>query len=108
MPREVELLTEIRDFLQILAEPLIEKKDKAARDKIRDLVSKSKSGQAAVLLMDGTRTQAAIAKEAKIDPGQLNRLVKAIENASLCHVVGKHPKLAVKLPPDFFSQNGKL
>jgi hypothetical protein len=106
MTKDTELLTEIRDLLQVMAEPLLEKRHKKFRDGIRKAVGKSKNGQAAVLLMDGARTQAVIAKEAKIDAGQLNRLVKALEKDLLCTMEGKQPKLATKLPGDFFIQNG--
>ncbi len=76
MSKELELLAEIRDLLEVMAEPLMEKRHKKFRDGIRAVVGKKKNARGAVLLMDGTRTQAAIAKEAGVDTGQLNRLVK--------------------------------
>ena len=55
------------------------------------------------MLMDGALTQAAIAKAAGIDPGQLNRLVKSLESAGAVVLTdNKSPKLLVKLPPNFF------
>jgi hypothetical protein len=107
MSQEIQLLTEIRDLLEVIAEPLLEKRHKKFRDGIRKAVGKKQSARGAVLLMDGTRTQAAIAKESGIDAGQLNRLVKELEKASLCAMEGKHPKLAKQLPDHFFDQNGE-
>jgi hypothetical protein len=101
MSRDIELLTEIRDLLQVMAEPALEKRFKKFRDGIRAVVGKKQTGRAAVLLMDGTRTQAAIAKETGMDAGQLNRLVKTLEEVKLCSMEGKYPKLAGKLSSDF-------
>jgi len=102
MSRDTELLTEIRDLLQVIAEPLLEKRHKKFRDGITAVVGKKQSARGAVLLMDGTRTQAAIAKESGMDAGQLNRLVKELKEGALCGMEGTHPKLATKLPADFF------
>jgi hypothetical protein len=106
MSKDTELLVEIRDLLQVLAEPLLEKRHKKFRDGIRAVVGKKKSAKVAVLMMDGTRTQAAIAKESSMDASQLNRLVKELEKGAFCLMEGKHPKLATKLPADFFDENG--
>jgi DNA-binding MarR family transcriptional regulator len=107
MSKDTELLTEIRDLLAVMAEPLMEKRHKKFRDGIRAVVGKKQAGRAAVLLMDGTRTQAAIAKESKMDPAALTRLLKQLKGKALCEVEGKHPKLAGKLPGDFWDQNGE-
>lgn len=107
MSSDTELLLEIRDLLQVMAEPLLEKRHKKFRDGIRKVVGKKQSARGAVLLMDGTRTQAAIAKESGMDASHLNRLVKELEKESLCAMEGKHPKLARKLPTDFFDHNGE-
>jgi hypothetical protein len=107
MSKDIELLTEIRDLLQVMAEPLLEKRHKKFRDGIRQVVGKKQTGRAAVLLMDGTRTQAAISKESDMDAGQLNRLIKELQQKSLCTMEGKYAKLAGKLPGDFWEQNGE-
>jgi len=107
MSQDTELLTEIRDLLQVMAEPLLEKRHKKFRNGIREVVGKKQAGRAAVLLMDGTRTQAAISKASGMDAGALNRLVKELQKESLCAMEGKHPKLAMKLPGDFWEQNGE-
>jgi hypothetical protein len=106
MSSELELLAEIRDLLQVMAEPMLAKRDEKWRGAIRTVAGKGKKNGAAIMLMDGTRPQAAIAKAAAIDAGQLNRLVKALENAGALIVRdGKHPKLLVKLPPSFFDDD---
>ena len=103
MSTETELLTEIRDLLQVLAEPMLAKRDEKWRDTIRAAAGKGKKSGAAIMLMDGSRTQSAIAKQVGIDPAQLNRLIKALEGAgALAMTAAKHPKLTVKLPPNFF------
>ena len=107
MSKDMELLTEIRDLLQVMAEPLLEKRQKKFRDGIRRVVGKKKSARGAVLLMDGTRSQAAIAKESGMDAGHLNRLVKVLEKEALCAMEGKHPKIACRLAGDFWDQNGE-
>ena len=107
MSREIELLTEIRDLLQVMAEPALTKRDEKFREAVRTVAGKSQKSSGAIMLMDGSRTQAAISKEAGIDPGQLNRLIKALENNSLIAADEKHPKLRVKLPPNFFDQKGE-
>lgn len=102
MSKEIELLTEIRDLLQVLAEPGLAKRDEKFREAIRVVVGKSRKNADAVMLMDGTRSQAAISKEAGIDPAQLNRLVKSLRKEQLISADEKHPKLRVKLPLGFF------
>jgi DNA-binding MarR family transcriptional regulator len=104
MSREVELLTEIRDLLQVMAEPALAKRDEKLRGALRSIVGKSLKAAAAVSLMDGSRTQSAIVKESKIDQGTLSRLVKALAKASLVALDEKHPKLILTVPPNFFDQ----
>jgi DNA-binding MarR family transcriptional regulator len=107
MSREVELLAEIRDLLQVMAEPALAKRDEKFRSAIRSVVGKSQKSASAVVLMDGSRAQAAISKEVGIDPSQLNRLIKSLEKHALVGADEKHPKLRVKLPPNFFDEHGK-
>ena len=85
-----------------MAEPAIAKRDEKFREAVRTVAGKGQKNGVAIMLMDGSRTQAAISKEAGIDPGQLNRLIKSLENNSLLIADGKHPKLRVKLPLNFF------
>jgi hypothetical protein len=106
MSKEIELLTEIRDLLQVVAEPALAKRDEKFREAVRTVVGKGQKKRDAIMLMDGSRTESVIAKEASIDPGQLNRLVKALKAALLVGQDGKHPKLHVKLPSNFFGDEG--
>ena len=107
MSKEIELLAEIRDLLQVMAEPTLAKRDEKFREAIRSLVGNSQKSRNAIMLMDGSRTQAAISKEAGIDPGQLNRLIKSLEKNAVINAGEKHPKLRIKLPLNFFDENGK-
>jgi hypothetical protein len=107
MSREIELLTEIRDLLLVLAEPALAQRDLKFRDALRKIVGKGPKNVAAVFLMNGARSPAAIAKEAQIDPGQLSRLVKALAVESLITPDDKHPKLVVTIPPNFFESTVK-
>jgi hypothetical protein len=103
MSSEIELLTEIRDLLQVMAEPMLAQRDEKWRVAIRTVAGKGKKTGAAVMLMDGSRAQSEIAKAANIDSGQLNRLVKALESAGALTITSeKRPKLLVKLPANFF------
>jgi hypothetical protein len=105
--KEIELLVEIRDLLQVMAEPALAKRDEKFRQAVRVVVGKSRKSASAIKLMDGSRAQAAISKEAGIDPGQLNRLIKSLEKSALIGADEKHPKLRVKLPFPFFEEYGK-
>lgn len=107
MSKDIELLAEIRDLLQVIAEPALAKRDEKFREAIRGIVGKSRKSASAIGLMDGSRTQAAISKDAGIDPGQLNRLIKSLEKNALIDADEKHPKLRVKLPSNFFDEHGK-
>lgn len=104
MSREAELLVQIRDLLLLLAEPALAKRDQKLRDALQKIVGTSSRKRAAVSLMNGSKSQAAIAKEAKIDPGQLSKLVKALANESLIASDEKHPKLMATIPPDFLEE----
>jgi hypothetical protein len=73
MSRDVELLTEIRDLLQVIAEPALAKRDAKLRASLRTVVGSGAKKMKAVLLMDGTRSQSAIVKESGIDQGNLSR-----------------------------------
>ena len=76
MSREIELLTEIRDLLQVLAEPELSKRDAKLRSSLRSVVGSSGMKAKASLLMDGSRSQSAIVKESGMNQGNLSRLVK--------------------------------
>lgn len=102
MSREIELLTEIRDLIQVMAEPALAKRDAKLRSSLRTIVGSSEKKAKATFLMDGTRSQSTIVKESGIDNGNLSRLVKALGAAQLISADQKHPTLLVKIPPTFF------
>jgi hypothetical protein len=102
MSREIELLTEIRDLLQVLAEPGLAIRDAKMRTAVRAVVGSSSKKAEATLLMDGTRSQSSLAKESGMDQGNLSRLVKALAAAQVISADEKHPRLLVKLPTTFF------
>lgn len=104
MSREIELLTEIRDLLQIIAEPELARRDAKLRSSLRTVVGGSGKKAKAVLLMDGSRPQSAIVKESEIDRGNLSRLVKALAAAQLISADEKHPRLLVKVSTNFFER----
>ncbi len=101
MTEDTELLREIRDLLRLLAEPALAERDKKLRASILHIVGKSKKKAEAVVLMDGTRSQAAIRKDCEIDMGDLSRLVKALREASLIGPDDKQPKTIFPIPANF-------
>jgi hypothetical protein len=101
----VEILStvrEIRDLIRLMAEPAIAARDKKFRDELRRLVGSSKPKAKAVLLMDGSRTQADIHRETGINKGDLSTLVKRLGQGKLLSGEGKEPKLAILVPVTFF------
>lgn len=102
MSQEIELLTEIRDLLQVMAEPALSKRDATLRSSLRAAIGRSGKKAKAALLMDGTRLQSVIVKDSGIDQGELSRLVKAFAAAKLISADQKHPKLLVRVPQTFF------
>lgn len=102
MSQEIELLTEIRDLLQVMAEPALAKRDEKLRQSLRGIVGKSAKNTRAIALMDGCKLQSVIAKEAGIDQGNLSRLIKTLRKASLIASDEAHPKLVITIPHNFF------
>lgn len=103
MNEQTELLREIRDLLLVMAEPALAKRDETLREKLKQIAGRSAAKNRAVLLMDGTRSQASIKSEAKIDQGDLSRLTKALREAGLLGNDEKNqPKLTLVIPPNFF------
>jgi hypothetical protein len=101
MSDDTELLREIRDLLRLIAEPAVAERDKKLRGLLLQAVGKSKRKADAVILMDGTRSQAAIRKECGIDMGDLSRLVKALREAALIGADDKQPKTVFPVPANF-------
>src|SRR5229473_1145021 len=97
----------MRDLLRVVAEPALAKRDETLRASLFEIVGRSKPRAKAVLLMDGSRSQAAIRKESGIDQGELSRLTKALRAKALVAADEKQPKLVVSIPPNFFENSGK-
>ncbi|QWG19334.1 hypothetical protein KMZ68_05615 [Bradyrhizobium sediminis] len=93
MSDDTEILREIRDLLRLIAEPALAKRDERLRASLQELVGKSKQKAEAVVLMDGTRSQADIRKAAGIDQGNLSRLVTALRQTELIGPDEKRPEL---------------
>jgi hypothetical protein len=98
----VENVKEIRKLLELLAEPAIAKRDAALREKLRDIVGRSKSKQRSVLLMDGKRRQSDIRVETGINQGHLSTLVTRLSKEKLLGGDPKLPALAISIPANFF------
>jgi DNA-binding MarR family transcriptional regulator len=106
MSDELGLLTEIRDLLQVMAEPQLAARDAKLRSALRGAVGKSPKRAKAVVMMDGTRTQKMVATDSGLDQGDVSRLVKALANQKLVSADLKHPKVLLKVPATFFEGNG--
>lgn len=102
MPSDTELLVQIRDLLQVMAEPQIAERDRRLRESLRQVVGRSANKQRAVVLMDGSRKQADIAKEADISKGQLSLFVGALTEVKLIANEDGRPRLRFVIPPNFF------
>src|SRR5258708_2371401 len=101
---QTELLREMRDLLRLIAEPELAKRDQALRSSLLEIVGRSNPKMKAVLIMDGTRTQAAIRKESSIDRGALSRLVKSLRAKGVISGDEK-PKLLISVPPGVFESS---
>jgi hypothetical protein len=104
---QTELLREMRDLLRVIAEPALAQRDGRLRASLLEIVGKSKAKAKAVLLMDGSRSQAAICKESGIDEGYLSRLAKALRAKALIAPDEKQLKMVISIPPNFFENSEK-
>ena len=98
----LQVLVEIRAILLVMAEPQLAERDRSRRADLRKLVGRSEKGQKAVLLMDGSRTQAEISKTVPIDNGQLARLVGSLREMNLI-VEGEKPKIVIPVSVAMFT-----
>jgi hypothetical protein len=96
---------EIRDLIQLIAEPAIAARDKKLRDELRKIVGNSKPKAKAVLLMNGSRMQADIHRESGMQASNLSTLVRQLAEGKLLSGDGKKPKLTITIPANFF-ENG--
>ena len=89
----VQLLRDIREYLHVLAEPMLLERQRRLVLATQSLVGKSEKKKAAVLLMDGSRTRSQISKASGLDQGDLSRLVKALmETKAITEELG-NPRL---------------
>lgn len=101
MDEQTELLREMRDLLRVIAEPALAKRDQALRAALLQVVGRGKKQAKAVLLMDGSRTQAEISKESGMDAGNLSRLEKSLRSSGLLRD-SKRAHLVISIPENFF------
>src|SRR5438132_8099847 len=100
-----ELLVTVRkihELLELLAEDKIAERDAKQRAKLREIAGTGKLTRAAVLLMDGTRTQKDIIAVAAISKGNLSGLVSELSRAELLAGDKKLPNLVISIPSNFF------
>jgi hypothetical protein len=93
---------EIRDLIQLIAEPAIAARDKKLRDELRRIVGNSKPKAKAVLLMNGGRVQVDIHRESGTQASNLSTLVKQLAEGKLLSGDVKKPKLTITIPANFF------
>jgi hypothetical protein len=98
----LKAVCEIRDLVRLMAEPAIAARDQKLRDELKRIVGKSAAKSSSIFLMDGSRAQADIRRETKINQGDLSTLVKKLNESNLLAGDGKKPKLAISIPSNFF------
>lgn len=102
--QQIALLSEIRDLLQIIAEPQLADRDRKARQRIREVAGRSGKKQAAVLLMDGTRSRSEISQQSELDSGNLSRFIAELREAGVLAEPDGKAKTVCPLPPTLFEQ----
>lgn len=100
----IRLLEEIRDLLKLMATPQLMERIRDDRTLIRQQVGKSSKRRAAVLLIDGIRTRAQVQRDAKIDQGDLSRLITALKRAEVVNEEEGVPTLRVEVDEAMFSE----
>jgi len=93
---------EIRELVRLMAEPAIAARDQKLRAELKRIVGKSTTSAKSVFLMDGSRSQADIQRETKINQGNLSTLAKQLKANKLLAGDGKNPKLTISIPSNFF------
>jgi hypothetical protein len=102
----LQVMSEVRDLLRLIAEPAIAQRDKKLRISLRSIAGTATGKKAkAVLLMDGTKNRAKIIEESGIDSSDLSALVKKLAAESLISGDPKQPRLTISIPPDFFERS---
>lgn len=99
------VLNKIYGLLELLAEDKIAQRDAKQRVALREIVGTSAPKQKSVLLMDGSRTQAEIHREASVNQGHLSTMVSKLHKEKLLIGDTKKPKLIISIPSNFFENN---
>jgi hypothetical protein len=103
----LEEVHQMRKLLELLAEPAIAQRDAKLRGELRNIVGSSQKKQQAVVLMDGSRTQAQIIAQTSVHQGHLSTMVGKMESSGLLADGKKRPKLAISIPSNFFDANAE-
>ena len=98
-------LRQMRTLLELMAEPAIAQRDAKLRDALREIVGSGVKKQQAVMLMDGSRTQAQIVAQTSVHQGNLSTMVGELETAGLLSDGRKQPRLIITVPSNFFDAN---
>jgi len=104
MSESAELLTavrEIRDLIQVMAEPALAERDQKLRAELQRIVGSSTGKAKAILLMNGQRTQTEIHRASGMNQGNLSTLVKQLKASKLL-TNDPNPTLTVIIPSNFF------
>lgn len=101
----LEEVRQIRELLELLAEPAIAQRDASFRTELRRIVGSSPKKQKSVFLMDGKHTQTEIASVTSVDKGDLSKMVGKLDRAGLLADGKKHPRLVISIPSAFFDSN---
>ena len=103
----LEEVRQMRQLLELLAEPAIAQRDAKLRGELRQIVGSSAKKQQSVFLMDGNRTQTEIFAQTSVNRGHLSTMVGKLETAGLLADGKKQPRLAITIPPNFFDFDAK-
>ena len=98
-------LRQMRQLLELMAEPAIAQRDARLRDALRGIVGSSAKKQQCVMLMDGTRTQAQIVAHTSVSKAHISTMVGRLKSAGLLSGEKKQLKLAITIPSHFFDAN---
>jgi CRP-like cAMP-binding protein len=101
----LEQVQQIRQLLELLAEPAIAQRDAKLRSQLREIVGSSPKKQQAVFHMDGTLTQREIVSQTSVNQGHLSTMVGKLDKAGLLADGKKQPKLVISIPTNFFDSN---
>jgi len=90
-------------LLTLIAEPQLEHRDQKRRARLRGIAGGGQRNIRAIVLMDGSRTKAEIAREAPIDASQLTKLVKSLQHEGLLETGTQTPRLVIPVSEASFN-----